>query len=214
MTEELAFARAWFDRFVEAFARQKEYLGDLDRRSGDGDFAVNMASALRRAAARIGELDSSASDAEVFRAIALGFIDTGGSSGPLLGMWFRAVSKAGDSAGYDLAKLAAGVREGTDAVQRLGGAQPGDKTMVDAMVPAADSLAASVTANSRLDAALGEAARSARAGADSTESLLASLGRASYVGEAAAGVVDPGAAAVALFFESGAQACGQSVRAE
>lgn len=206
MSNGQAFARSWFAAFVAAFEEQKEYLGDLDRRSGDGDFAINIASALRRAGSRVAELSDDADDADVFRAISLGFIDTGGSSGPLLGMWFRGLSKACEGHEWTTAVLADGIRSGTDAIQRLGGARVGDKTMVDAMVPAADSLEASREQGREWQDALREAAESARAGADSTESLLASLGRASYVGEAAAGVVDPGASAVALFFESGARA--------
>ena len=84
-------------------------------------------------------------------------------------------------------------------VQRLGGAKPGDKTMVDAMVPVGESLAA---ASGSLDDALAAAAAAARSGADATAELLAKRGRASYVGEVARGVLDPGAVTVALLIES------------
>jgi dihydroxyacetone kinase-like protein len=84
-------------------------------------------------------------------------------------------------------------------VQRLGGAKPGDKTMVDAMVPATEALSSSTGG---LADALQAAASAARAGADSTAELLAKRGRASYVGEVARGVLDPGAVAVALLVGS------------
>lgn len=83
------------------------------------------------------------------------------------------------------------------AVQRLGQAQVGDKTMVDAMLPAA-----AVMTGQDLDADLAAAARAARTGAVNTQKLRARRGRASYVGDLAVGVLDPGAVTVALFFES------------
>ena len=90
----------------------------------------------------------------------------------------------------------------SQGIQRLGGAQPGDKTMVDALAPAAEALSAAVAASEPLASALADAAAAARAGADATAPMLARRGRASYVGEAARGVCDPGAFTVALFFES------------
>lgn len=205
MTAQRNFFRDWFDAFVEDFLEHKDHLGDLDRQAGDGDFAVNLHSALRRAAARVDELPLDAADADVLRAISLGFIDTGGSSGPLLGVWFRGIAKAFTETSEHVTAVAVGVRGGTDAVQRLGGAQMGDKTMVDAMIPAAVSLEHTAAAGGSWSEALHRAAEDARAGANSTQALTASLGRASYVGESASGVIDPGALAIALFFESGAR---------
>ena len=115
-------------------------------------------------------------------------------------MFFRALAKAaGDAPELDLTTLADGVGAGVAAVRRLGGAQVGERTMVDALQPAADALA---EAGGTLAGALDAAAGAARAGADATAGLVARRGRATYVGDAAAGVVDPGAALVALFFEA------------
>jgi dihydroxyacetone kinase len=102
------------------------------------------------------------------------------------------------------AELAAGVQAGTDTVQRLGGAEVGDKTMVDAMVPTAAALTGA-TGGSLADA-LTAAAEAARQGAASTEELVAPRGRVSHVGEVARGVLDPGALTVGLFFAAGARA--------
>jgi phosphoenolpyruvate---glycerone phosphotransferase subunit DhaL len=93
-------------------------------------------------------------------------------------------------------------------VQSLGGAGVGDKTMVDAMSPAADSLAAAAARSRELRADLADAAMAARAGADATAELVARRGRASYVGEVSRGVPDPGAEAVAMFFEAAGRALG------
>ena len=101
-----------------------------------------------------------------------------------------------------LAELAAGAEAGLAGIQRLGGAQPGDKTMVDAMAPAAEALAAAAASARRSPRGLAAAAAAARAGARGDGAMLARRGRASYVGEASRGVMDPGALTVALFFES------------
>jgi dihydroxyacetone kinase-like protein len=128
---------------------------------------------------------------------------TGGTSGPLFGMWFMQLARAAGSAPeIGLTELAAGVAAGLEGIQKLGKAEPGDKTMVDALAPAAASLAAAADAGAPLATGLAETAAAARAGADATAPMLARRGRASYVGEAARGVCDPGALTVAMLFES------------
>lgn len=187
-------AREWMQRFIDVFHRQREVLAELDRRAGDGDFGTNLNSALRRASRRMSEGPSDSASA-VFARVSEGFLDTGGTSGPLLGMWFRELSKA-TAQRADAGALAAGVAAGVATVQRLGHAQVGDKTMVDAMLPAAEAMS-----GQDFDADLAAAARAARTGAVNTQNLRARRGRASYVGEVAVGVLDPGALTVALFFE-------------
>ena len=91
-----------------------------------------------------------------------------------------------------LSELAAGVDAGLQGIQRLGGAKPGDKTMVDALAPASAALAEAAAADVGLASGLAAAATAARAGADATAPMLARRGRASYVGEAARGVLRPG----------------------
>jgi dihydroxyacetone kinase len=184
-------AQAWVERFLDAAEAEADALGDLDRLAGDGDFGASVKSAVR--GARL-ELESGAAP---FTAVSKSYLATGGTSGPLYGMFFRALAKAaGDAPELDLPTVAEGVSAGVAAVRRLGGADVGERTMVDALQPAADALAA----GDGLDAA----ARAARAGADATAGMTARRGRATYVGDAASGVVDPGAALVALFFETAA----------
>jgi dihydroxyacetone kinase-like protein len=129
-------------------------------------------------------------------------LNTGGTSGPLFGMWFREIARAGSTEPADLPSLATGVQAGLAAIQRLGGASVGDNTMVDAIAPAAEALTAAATDGSSLGSALKAAAAAASTGARSTRDLVASRGRASYVGDVARGVLDPGAVAVAVFFAS------------
>jgi dihydroxyacetone kinase-like protein len=199
---DAAAARAWIEAFAAAFEAQREELNDLDRRSGDGDFGTNLNSALERVKTALAAARAETAG-DVFAAVSGAFMATGGTSGPLFGMWFRELSRAAsDEGALGVQALAAAAGAGVAAVQRLGGAQVGDKTMVDAMVPAAEALAAAAQDGQPLAAGLAAAARAARAGADSTADLLARRGRASYVGEVARGVHDPGAVTVALFFEA------------
>jgi dihydroxyacetone kinase-like protein len=199
------FVRRWLDGFMVDFESDKDQLGELDRLAGDGDFAVNLASALRRTRDELDALDGSADESSVMSASSYAFLNTGGTSGPLLGMWLRDIAKALGATDDPVAALAVGVGAGTATVQRLGGARRGDKTMVDAMLPAGEVLFRANEVGSTLHIALDGAAAAAQQGADDTAGLVASLGRASYVGDVAVGVMDPGAAAVALFFRSGAR---------
>jgi phosphoenolpyruvate---glycerone phosphotransferase subunit DhaL len=190
--------RDWMRRFFAAFDREQQTLNDLDRQVGDGDFGANLRSALDRAHAAL-ENTETGTPGDVLDVLATAFLHTGGTSGPLFGMWFRQLAKATRAETIGVAALARGFADGTAIVQRLGGAKPGDKTMVDALVPASESLA---VASGSLDGALAAAAAAARSGAEATASMLAKRGRASYVGEVARGVLDPGALAVALLIES------------
>lgn len=193
------FARRWVSTFVAEFTTQVAVLTDLDRRAGDGDFGANLTSALGKAQGFLDRLEPDTFTG-VFDAVSKGFLNTGGTSGPLFGMWFREIAKAGRVEHVALATLATGVSQGLAVVQRLGHASVGDSTMVDAMVPAAEALAAAQEGGDDLGPALRDAAAAARSGAESTRELIASRGRASYVGDLARGVLDPGAVAVALFF--------------
>ncbi|MDO8213134.1 DAK2 domain-containing protein [Conexibacter sp. CPCC 206217] len=191
-------ATAWVERFLVAAEAHRAQLGDLDRQAGDGDFGTNLETSLRRAREEL----SGAGGQAPFAALSTAFLNTGGTSGPLYGMWFRALAQAADAGPLDARALGTAVAAGTDAVCRLGGAAVGDKTMVDAMRPAADALLAASEAGEDVARALAAAATAARRGADATAAMLARRGRSSYVGEVARGVLDPGAVTVAIFFEA------------
>jgi dihydroxyacetone kinase-like protein len=194
--------RAWLAGFAVAFRAARAELDELDRQSGDGDFGSNLLSAIDRFE---GELEGApgAGAGEVFAAVSKAFMHAGGTSGPLFGVWFREFARASaDAGGLDRDGLARAVSGGRAAVEGLGHARPGDKTMIDAIAPAADALARAAIEHRELPEDLAEAAAAARAGADGTADLIARRGRASYVGEVSRGVRDPGAVAVAMFFEA------------
>jgi phosphoenolpyruvate---glycerone phosphotransferase subunit DhaL len=201
---DAARVRAWLARFAEVFGVSRDRLDDLDRQSGDGDFGSNLEVAIERVQSDLAQ-DPADTPGAVFGVVARAFMQTGGTSGPLFGMWFAQLARAaGTAPTIGLAELAAGVDAGLKGIQRLGGAAPGDKTMVDALAPASAALAEAARTDTELGAGLAATAGAARDGADATTKLIARRGRASYVGEAARGVCDPGALTVALFFAAAA----------
>ncbi|GAA1157022.1 dihydroxyacetone kinase subunit DhaK [Nocardioides aquiterrae] len=192
-TDATAQPSGWLAGLAETFEARRRDLNALDQRAGDGDIGTNLSSGLQAALLR-----SAGPDADLaadLSAVAGAFLDdVGGSSGPLFGLVFSAVADAvagpdADDAGQadDAAAVVVGLRDGLEAVARVGGAAPGDRTLLDALAPA--------TEGSRLDR---HAVAAAIAGARATSDLVARRGRASYLGDRALGFPDPGAVAVAV----------------
>jgi dihydroxyacetone kinase-like protein len=193
-------ARAWVTGFAAAVAAAKDELTALDQAIGDGDHGSNLDRGMQAALAKLaGDTPS-----DVLKGVGRTLISTvGGASGPLYGTVFREAAKALGDEPSD-ADFAAALRAGLDGVRRLGGAAEGDKTMVDAWVPALDALDAAI--GDGLAAATARAAGAARAGAEATVPLQARKGRASYLGPRSVGHQDPGATSTALLFEALAKA--------
>ncbi|MFJ9420812.1 DAK2 domain-containing protein [Streptomyces sp. NPDC101249] len=180
-------------------------LGRLDRLAGDGDFGTNITSALGRARQAV-EAEPPQDYRGWLTAVSRGFLGTGGTSGPLFGMFFRDLARCCDAGEPTLAELSAGLGTAVATVQRYGRAEVGHKTMVDALVPAARTLEAEVAAGTAAAEALARTADAAVEGARGTAALVARRGRASYVGDVARGVLDPGAAAAAIVLQAAAAA--------
>ena len=181
--------RAFIERCCRILIEAEADLNALDAKSGDGDTGSTLATAGR---ALIDALDRLplADQTQLYRAIGLELSQTmGGSSGVLLAIFFAAAGDASASGQDAVGALKAGL----DRIQQVGGARPGDRTMIDALFPALEGLNVDLRA----------AARAAREGADSTAQITrARAGRASYLAEEnLAGHNDPGAEAVALLFE-------------
>lgn len=123
----------------------------------------------------------------------------GGTSGPLFGVFFRELAKAGEADGTpQVEELVEALAAGQAIVQRYGEAEVGDKTMVDALAPAVEAMRRSLHDGEPSQHVLEAGEAAAVEGARSSAESLARRGRASYVGEASQGVIDPGAAAMAL----------------
>ncbi|GAA3370517.1 DAK2 domain-containing protein [Streptomyces antimycoticus] len=202
----------WLTRFAATVRSVEPELTALDQKAGDGDFGGNLVTGMdgvRRAldalaaGAGNGERNRRGPDAPLDAAARVFLDDVGGTSGPLFGLLFQELADALGMAAAPpgTAALALGTAAGAAAIQRVGEAEVGDKTMVDALVPAARALAScEPTADPAY--ALHVAAVAAHRGARSTTDLRARRGRASYTGDHARGVPDPGALAVALLFAS------------
>lgn len=205
------FGRDFVRGVHESLGGAADALGDLDRRAGDGDFGTNIRTALKLASGNI-EDDQPTTYRQWVTTMYMGWLGVGGTSGPLFGMFFRDLAKAADGAEGEsarvraadgagspsLAQFAEALAAGQGTVQKYGEADVGDKTMVDALDPAVSALRSAVEAGSSPSEALAAAEKAAVDAARATAETTAKRGRASYVGEVAKGVIDPGAAAIAL----------------
>lgn len=189
------------DDVADALDGAADELGRIDAVAGDGDHGIGMqrgSHAARDAAHRAVERGAGARTALEHAAEAWSD-KAGGTSGAIWAEILRTVGAAlGDDAAPDAPTVARGVTAARDAVTAFGKAKVGDKTMVDAMVPFADDLAAQVEAGAPLAAAWDHAAAAAEQAAQDTASLVATLGRARSHGEKSVGTPDPGAISFAL----------------
>ena len=196
----------WLRAFADAVRDAADELTALDSAIGDADHGANM---RRGMTAVVGKLESAsdAGPAALLKSAGMTLVSTvGGASGPLYGTLFlRMATAAGDRGELDAAGFAAALRAGLDGVVARGKAAPGDKTMLDALVPAVDALDAGLAEGNGLRDALRAAADAADAGSDATIPLVARKGRASYLGERSAGHRDPGAASTALLVRAAAE---------
>ena len=185
----------WLTSFVERVQGATDDLTELDRLAGDGDFGQNMHAAFGDI-----ELPLRGSDVDVLQALSHRlFIRAGGTSGAVLGTMFRELKIAMDNADSATAGLTTGLEKACSAITTLGGAEEGDNTLVDALLPASRA-AANHGAEGDFDALLAVCHDAAAEGADKTREMVATKGRASYLGTATQGVVDPGAVLVSWLF--------------
>ncbi|MBB94362.1 MAG: dihydroxyacetone kinase [Rhodobacteraceae bacterium] len=184
-----AETRALIDSCCTRLIASEAELNALDAKSGDGDTGSTLATAARALAGALDRMPL-ADLTQLYRAIGLELSQTmGGSSGVLLAIFFAAAGDASASGRDGIGALS----DGLDRVMQVGGARPGDRTMIDALAPALQALPEGI----------GAAAAAARRGANHTASITrARAGRASYIGQdKLAGHNDPGAEAVARLFE-------------
>ncbi|MEU2438895.1 dihydroxyacetone kinase subunit DhaL [Streptomyces rubradiris] len=183
------FFRRWMTTAAASVDREAERLTALDSAIGDADHGSNLRRGFT-AVATVLEKETPDTPGGVLILAGRQLISTvGGASGPLYGTLLRRAGKAlGDAAEVGEEELAAALRAGVEGVMALGGAAPGDKTMIDALVPAVDALGTGFAA----------ARAAAEEGAAATVPLRARKGRASYLGERSVGHQDPGATSSAL----------------
>ncbi|HEY3008233.1 MAG TPA: dihydroxyacetone kinase subunit DhaL [Micromonosporaceae bacterium] len=198
---DIALARSWIAAVAAAIAEQADYLTQLDSAIGDADHGVNMNRGFTAVRASL-EGAQPASVGEVFVRTGSTLVSrVGGASGPLYGTAFRAIGKALPAGTtVDGAALATALRAGLEAVQKLGAAVPGDKTIVDAYAPAVAAFEKELDGG--VPAAAAAAAAAAAEGMRATTALQARKGRASYLGPRSVGHQDPGATSTWLIFRA------------
>ncbi|MFI6206297.1 dihydroxyacetone kinase subunit DhaL [Streptomyces sp. NPDC051041] len=194
------FFRRWITATAALVERDAERLTALDSPIGDADHGSNLQRGFRAATAAL-EKEAPDTPGALLALVGRQLVSTvGGASGPLYGTLLRRTGKAlGEAAEVSEGQLAEALRTGVEAVMTLGGAAPGDKTMIDALVPAVDALGDSFTA----------ARAAAEQGAEATTPMRARKGRASYLGERSIGHQDPGATSAALLVAGLAEAHGE-----
>ena len=197
------FVRAWIQGAAVEMAANRDFLTQLDAAIGDADHGINMD---RGFAAAVAELEVGSNDGagpgRLLQAVGNAIVfKVGGAAGPLYGSAFREVGGAlGDAESFDGEDLLRALRAGVAGIQRLGAAEEGDKTIVDAWLPAVAAFERELRGGGSTTEAAARAAVAAEEGARETIPLQARKGRASYLGPRSVGHQDPGATSAALLF--------------
>ncbi len=198
--------RLWVNRLQEAYAAAREQLTELDSAIGDADHGVNMDRGFTAARAAV---EAAAPDdiGGLLQTVAQTLIRTvGGASGPLYGTFFlRASLVASGKTGLDAQDVVALFRAGVEGVRQRGKAAAGDKTMLDALLPAVAAMEAAPPTAS-LDVMMAAAAAGAEQGMLATIPMQARKGRASFLGPRSAGHQDPGATSAWMLVREAARA--------
>ena len=193
----------WIELFAAQMDEHRQELIRLDTAIGDGDHGTNMNRGMQKVLEKL-QAAEQADPSAVLKTVAMALISSvGGAAGPLYGTLFLQLGTAlAGHAEVDLPTYAAAWRTSVEGVQARGKAQPGDKTMVDALLPAVAALEQASDLNTGLRAA----ADAAEQGMLATIPLIARKGRASYLGERSADHQDPGSTSTYYLFESAATA--------
>ncbi len=203
-----ALIAGWLRLAASRIAAERAHLTELDAAIGDGDHGINLGRGFAALDARLaaGDVAIDAGGPVLLLAGRTITGTVGGASGALYG---RALLRAGAAlealpggSVATSAQLAGVVRAAVDGLAALGRSRPGEKTMLDALVPAVLVLEAAASAGLDLASAIGRAADAAETGAGATFPLLATKGRASYLGERSIGHLDPGAVSSALLLRA------------
>jgi dihydroxyacetone kinase-like protein len=206
---DAATITSWMREIDVAVRAERDHLVQLDAAIGDGDHGTNMVRGFEAVVQAL-DSDSGAPPGKLLILAGRTLVSTvGGASGPLWGSALRAGGRTlGDQPTFDGPQLVEVLAAALASVRDLGTATVGDKTMVDALEPAVDTLRARLNDGASLQRALDDAAAAAEAGMRATIPLQARKGRASYLGERSVGHQDPGATSTALIMRALQKAVG------
>jgi dihydroxyacetone kinase-like protein len=195
----------WVETFSATVAENKEYLTRLDSAIGDADHGINMDRGMTAVLAKLDGLEGDDIGA-MLKTVGMTLVSTvGGAGGPLYGTLFLQMGMA--TAGkteLEPEDWAAALDAAVKGVEMRGKAEPGDKTMIDALIPARDAFSAALAEGASFEEALRRSAQAAEEGMEATTPLVAKKGRASYLGERSAGHQDPGATSSYLLVKTAA----------
>ncbi|NMW44309.1 dihydroxyacetone kinase subunit DhaL [Mobiluncus curtisii] len=196
----------WMDGCARVLEQNREMLGDLDDVIGDGDHGENISRGFSAVDQRLSGIVVE-SPKQALRVTANTLLAAvGGASGSLYGTAFLRAARSVGTESLDSQAVAMLLVKAAEGIAERGGAQPGDKTMLDAWYPAATNAAAAVAKGATLEEVLRVAADAAAKGAEDTVSMSAAKGRASLLGERSIGHKDPGATSSALILAEAAKA--------
>lgn len=198
-------ALEWVKTCAGVLAENRDYLVQLDAAIGDADHGANMDRGFRAVMNKVNEL-ADKDIGTIFKTVGMTLLSTvGGAGGPLYGTFFlQAGMKTAGKMELSLEDWTAALEAALSGVLMRGKAEPGDKTMVDALTPAVNALKQAVEENQPLHQALHSSADAAKQGMLDTIPLVARKGRASYLGERSAGHQDPGATSSYLLLKAAA----------
>ena len=180
----------------------EKYFGDLDAVVGDGDFGYSLARGFEKVLLDWDTIEYNNIGTFLKKVSLIITSRIGGTSGPIWGTAFlRAGTVAGDKQELEGTDVIAMLRAAIEGIKKRGQTDLGDKTLLDALVPAVDQLELALSDSTDVQTALQQAAVVARERAEATKELLAKRGRAAYSGERSIGTLDAGAVAVAVMFE-------------
>ena len=189
--------------FAATIAENKAYLTELDSSIGDADHGINMDRGMQAVLGKIQDLPAG-DIGNLFKTVGMTLVSTvGGASGPLYGTLFLRLGAAlAGRSELEAADWLTALTQAIEGVQARGKAEPNDKTMLDALMPARAALAEAIAAGASLPDALRRSADAAEGGMQATIPLVARKGRASYLGERSAGHQDPGATSSYLLLKT------------
>ncbi len=191
------------DRLSDIVIQNEVHFCQLDSAAGDGDFGMSLAKGFREVHRQIEEIDSSSIQSFLRECSLIISEFCGGASGPIWGSAFAAAANSTKGKdGLELREIASMFEDAVAAIQKRGGAKLGDKTLLDALIPATIALKEADQVGKSMREAFEEASKKAEEGAEATKSMIASKGRASYVGDRSLNIPDAGAEAISIILKT------------
>jgi dihydroxyacetone kinase phosphoprotein-dependent L subunit len=197
---------------IKAVQDNKQYLSDLDGQIGDGDHGINMNKGFTLTQEILQREPGDLSHGLKTLSQVL-MTQIGGSMGPLYGMFFKAMAKGcrGVDA-IDAAVFGTMLRGARDKVVNISGAQVGDKTLLDVLIPSQEAYQSALDKGASFNEALSVMSQTAERGRDATQDMIAKVGRSSRLGERSRGVIDAGSASCCLILQTLAQGLKENLK--